>query len=219
MESIELNELFKAYNHKIETVVSANNLVIDQIRLQKPKRTMQQVYNYRIVEVITFGLLSIFFGWYISERFSNINLLICGIIGAIFNIIALSGSISQLLLLKQIDYSEPILAIKEKIERVNSHELYIVKLLLLSAPLWWAFNAIIFDIFFEVDFIAEIDKSVKVIYLAVNVSLAIPLIYLLTQLNHKKIHKKTIRRIIHLFSNSRVLKALEQLEDIERFKK
>ena len=126
---MELNDLFNAYNAKMDAVISTNEAVLAQLNLESPKQNMQQVYYKRIIEVMIFAVLAMFLGGYVFSRLEMPSLLIAGLIASFFNAVALAGSIAQLLLIQQIDYAKPLIKIKAKIEKVRLHELYIVKLL------------------------------------------------------------------------------------------
>lgn len=216
---MDLNDLFNAYNAKIETVISTNEAALTRINLEYPKTNMQQVYYKTIIEVVIFVVLALFLGGYVFSRIATPSLLICGLIACMFNVIALAGSIAQLVLIQQIDYSKPLVVIREKVEKVRLHELYIVKLLLFSAPFWWAFTAVLVDFLLGVDFIGLIDANIKTIYLVLNVLLVVPLIYFLRQLNPHNMHKKAVQNILYVLSSRQVLNALEELNKLEKFKK
>jgi hypothetical protein len=54
-------------------------------------------------------------------------------------------------------------------------------------------------------------------YLMVNSLLIIPLVWFLNKLTYKNLHIKWIRKTIRLFTGSKTMKALEFLNDIEKF--
>jgi len=217
MEAIELKKILEAYNHKLDEKLSLNVSSLEKINLNKSKKSIQVILIYRIIEIISFSFLAIFLGWYISTNLGNTHLAVSGIIVHIFTLIALVGSIGQLVLLQQIDFSKPIVEIRKKIELVNSHGLLFVKLIFLSASVWWSYALLAVDLFLGVDLFVHLDPDFVVRYLIVNFLLIIPLIWLFNKLSYKNLHLKWIRKTIGFFTGKKTLKALNFLNDIEKF--
>ena len=156
-------------------------------------------------------------GNYIANNWNQTHLAISGIIVGVFNLIALAGSIGQVTLLKQIDFAKPIVDIRKKIELVNSHGLLFLKLMFLSTPIWWSFVVVASDYFFNIDLYANMDVDFVLKYLMINSLLIIPLVWFLNKLTYKNLHIKWVKKTIGLFLGVNTMKALEFLNDIEKF--
>jgi hypothetical protein len=156
-------------------------------------------------------------GNYIANNWHQIHLVISGIIVGVFTLIALSGSIGQVVLLQQIDFAKPIVDIRKKIELVNAHGLLFLKLMFLSTPIWWSYVVVGSDYLFNIDLYAHMDTDFVLKYLMVNSLLIIPIGWFLNKLTYKKLHIKWVRKTIGLFTGIKTMKALEFLKDIEEF--
>ncbi len=217
MEAIELKKILKAYDTKLDKKLSLNVSSLKKIKLKKSKKTTKTILIYRIIEVISFSFLTMYLGWYIATNWGNTHIVISGIIVNVFTLIALVGSIGQVVFLQQIDFSKPIVEIRKKIELVNSHGLLFVKLIILSASVWWSYAIVAIDLFLGVDLYVNLDPGFVMKYLIINFLLIIPLIWLFKKLTYKNLHIKWVRKTIGLFTGTKTMKALEFLNDIEEF--
>jgi len=188
-----------------------------ELQLDKSQNSTKKILRYRIIEVVMFSFLAMFIGWYIANNLDQTHLVISGVIVHIFTLIALVSSIGQLVLLRQIDFSQPIVEIRKKIELVNSHDLLFIKLIFLSAPVWWSYAIVALDLFLGVDLYVHLEQDFVIRYLVINFLLIIPLVWVFTKLSYKNLHIKWVRKTIRLFTGTKTLKAMEFLNDIEEF--
>lgn len=219
MEATELKQLMKAYENKLDRSLQLNVSSLDKVSLATPKQSTNKVLRNRVFEVITFGILAIFIGWYIASNVSQTHLVVSGVIVHVFTLVALIGSIGQVVFLKQIDYSKPIIEIRTKIERVNAHELLFVKLIFLSAPVWWAYTIVAIDVFLGVDFFQYLETDFVSRYLVTNMLLILPLIWFFRILSYHNLHKKWVRKTLAIFTSAKTLEALNELKKLEEFEK
>lgn len=217
METEELKRILAAYDTKLDKKLHLNLVSIQNLNLEKSKKNTEKILSYRIIEIVTFSLLALFMGGYIANNWQETHLAISGIIVALFTLIALSGSIGQVTLLQQIDFSKPILDIRKKIELVNAHNLTFVKLMLLSTPIWWAYIVVGAEAVFNIDLYNAMDPDFTIKYLLTNAVLVLPIIWLLTKLNHKNLHINWIKKTISLFTGAKTIQALAFLNEIEKF--
>jgi hypothetical protein len=158
-------------------------------------------------------------GNYIATNWDQTHLAISGSIVGVFTLIALSGSIGQVVLLQQIDFSKPVVEIRKKIELVNAHGLLFVKLIFLSAPIWWSYAIVGINVFLGFDLYAFLEPDFVTRYLIINALLILPLIWLFKKLTYKNLHIKWVRKTIGFLSGTKTRKAMEFLNDIEEFDK
>ncbi len=135
----------------------------------------------------------------------------------VFTLIALAGSVGQVVLLQNIDFAKPIVTIRKKIEQVNSHGLLFVKLMFLSAPIWWAYVVVAADYFLNLDVYTQMDADFVFDYLMVNSLLVIPLVWFLSKLSYTNLQTAWVKKTIGFFTSTKTMKALESLQDIENF--
>lgn len=219
METGELKKILEAYDTKLNEKLSLNVVSLKSINLDKSEKNTQSILKYRVAEIVVFSLLAMFIGNYIGTNWNQTHLAISGIIVGVFTLIALSGSIGQVVLLQQIDFSKPIVDIRKKIELVNSHNLLFLKLMFLSAPIWWSYVVVGSDYLFNIDVYNNMDTDFVLKYLMVNSLLIIPMVWFLNKLTYKNLNINWIRKTIGFFVGTKTMKALEFLNDIEEFEK
>ena len=217
MEAVELNKIMEAYERKLDKALQFNSDSLSELQLVKPQNSTNKFLKYRIFEVVVFGFLALFLGWYIANNFDQTHLVISGIILHVFTLIALVGSIGQVVLLKQIDFSKPIVEIRKKLESVNSHGLLFVKLIFLSAPVWWSYAIVGLDLFLDFDIYIHLEQDFVRRYLVINFLLIIPLLWVFSKLTYKNIQIKWVRKTIGFITGTKTLEAMESLNEIDEF--
>jgi len=217
MEAVELKKILEAYDNKLDKTLRLNKSSMEELQLEKSQNSTKKILRYRIFEVVIFSFLALFLGWYIANNWDQTHLAISGVIVHVFALVALVGSIGQVVLLQQIDFSKPIVEIRKKIELVNSHGLLFIKLIFLSTPVWWSYTIVAVDLFLGVDLYVHLEPDFVVRYLVVNFLLIIPLVWVFNKLSYKNLHIKWVRKTIGLFTGAKTMKALEFLNDIEEF--
>jgi len=219
MEEVGLKRILEAYDNKLDKTLSLNISVMKKLQLEKPQSSTKEFLIYRIFEVVSFSFIVMFLGWYIANNWGQTHLVISGVIVHIFALVALVGSIGQVVLLRQIDFSKPIVEIRKKIELVNAHGLLFIKLIFLSTPIWWSYAIVSLDLFLGVDLYVHLKPDFVVTYLVVNFLLIVPLVWAFNRLSYKNLHIKWVRKTIRLFTGTKTMKAMEFLNDIEKFEK
>lgn len=219
MEASELKKILEAYDKKLDKNLKLNSASLKNINLEKSEKKTRTVLAHRVIELISFALLALFMGNYIATNWGQTHLAISGSIVGIFTLIALAGSIGQVVFLQQIDFTKPLVDIRKKIELVNTHGLLFVKIIFLSAPIWWSYAIVAIDIFLDVDLYVHLEPAFVKRYLIANALLLIPLIWLFKKLSYKNLHIKWVRKTIGFLSGTKTRKAMEFLNDIEEFEK
>ena len=217
MEAVELKMIMEVYDNKLDKILHLNKSSVNELQLEKSRNSTKRILMYRFFEVVIFNFLTVFLGWYIANNLDQTHLVISGVIVHVFVLVASVSSIGQVVLLRQIDFSKPIVEIRKKIELVNSHGLLFIKLIFLSAPVWWSYAIVAVDILLGVDLYVHLDPDFVVRYLVINFLLIIPLVWAFNRLSYKNLHIKWVRKTIGLFTGIKTMKALEFLNDIEEF--
>ncbi|WP_044210078.1 hypothetical protein [Flammeovirga sp. OC4] len=219
MEDIELRKIMEAYNSKLDKVLQVNDSAMNELQLDESQKNRNKIVRSRSIEVISFSFLVLFSGWYVANHWEQTHLVVSGIIVHLFTLVALIGSIGQVVLLQKIDFSKPIVEIRKKIELVNAHGLLFMKLVFLSAPVWWAYAIVGIDLFFGVDLYPHLDPDFVQNYLVFNFLLIIPLLWIFNKLSYKNLHIKWVNKTIKIFTGTKTMKALEAINDIEEFER
>lgn len=220
METIEFQQLMAAYNTKLDELLQLNKeSVLKRIQIKKARKKTSSLMVYSILELLFFGFIVFFIGDFLAKNWNLAHFAVSGLIVLIFAIIALTGSIGQLVLISQIDYSGSILEIRKKIERVNVHGFLFLKLVFLSIPVWWAYTIVGIYLISGLDIYPHLAPDFVIRYLIFNLLLTIPLIWVMLKLSHKNLHILWVRKTIDFFTSSKTKKALDFLKEIENFER
>ena len=217
MELTELKGLVRKHDNQLDHMLQLNSETIKKIQLQKPQRNINTTLRKRVFEVICFTTFALCTGMYIAANLEQTHLVVSGIIVHLFTLVALIGSIGQVVLLKQIDYSKPIVEIRKKIELVNAHDLFFFKLMFLSAPIWWAYALVALDFILGFDLFIYLDAEFINRYIIINLLLILPVAWAFNKLSYKNLHVQWVRNTIGFFTGSDTKKALVFLNEIEEF--
>ncbi len=220
METFELKQLMAEYNAKLDEIIHLNKkTALKNLQLKQTRKKTSSLLFYRISELVFFGIIVLFMGSFIGRHWNEPHLAISGFIVEFFALIALTGSIGQVILLQQIDYSKPIVQISKKIELINAHGFLFLKLILLSIPVWWAYAIIGLYLIFGFDIYPHLDPGFVFRYLVIDGLLIIPLLWFLNKLSYKNFHVKWVRRIIESLTSTKLKEALSSLKIIDQFGK
>lgn len=219
MEAIELKKLLDSYNHQLDGKLQININTVENLAVQKTQKTTQTIFVYRIIELVSFSVFAVLLSAYTANHWSITHLAVSGAIVNLVALLALIGSIVQVVTLSQINFAGPVLEIRKKIEQVNAHSLLFVKLLFLSAPVWWAYALVGLDVFLGLDIYVHLDPDFVVRYLAVNALLIFPLLWAFNKISFKNMHLPWVQKTIQIFTGKHTHKAMQFLHEIENFEK
>ncbi len=150
MENIEIINLWKQYDEKLEKSLSLNQKIIAELQQQKAKSALRPARNYKYVAVFVGMIYSalIAYFWYhlypIATIFMNISI---GI-HLIITIIATLMYARQLVLINQIDCSENIIQIQQKMVVLQNSTLRVIGICFLQLPVFATWN-INFELIYE----------------------------------------------------------------------
>jgi hypothetical protein len=219
MEFEELKNIWSDYDKKLERSLSLNKELLKKINLDKTESRLNKVVWFRVLEGIAFLLIIILLGRFIATNFAVSAPVISAAILDIFAIIGLTGSIKQIVLLKQIDYAGTITSIQTQLEKVNAHSLQIFKLLILSAPFNLAYVFLGFKLLFDVDLFSHMDSQAVTNNIIAALIAAVPTIWFYRKLNFYHPQSNWVKKIIDSIVGNRVTSAIIFLDEIEEFEK
>ncbi|MBK8553640.1 MAG: hypothetical protein IPL53_22335 [Ignavibacteria bacterium] len=145
MNENTLKDLWKSYNEKLELSLSygrKNAEDITQMKVQNFISSMKPVKIFTIlVGLLWVGILGTAVTNLFIHAFSEANhfFLFSAAIQVTLTAIALVIYIYQLVLIYQVDISEPILETQEKLIKLKSSSLLVARILLLQLPVWTTF--------------------------------------------------------------------------------
>lgn len=141
MKELEIIELWKSYDKKLE-----ENLVLNRKNTEDITKIKVQsfIFSMKPIKIFTIlvGVLWVIFVDTLIINLLNIAgpfFLISAGIQVLLTKLAIGIYLYQMILIQQVDISEPIVATQEKIARLQSSTIWVTRLLFLQLPVWTTF--------------------------------------------------------------------------------
>lgn len=214
MENIEIINLWKQYDEKLEKTLSLNQKIMNELQQQKAKNALKPAKQMKYVAVIA-GIIYVAFLMFLvlnSLTFERIFFSASLSISVVITSIAIGTYIYQINLINEIDNSSSIVQMQQKLSQLQTSTLKIVGILLLQLPFYstWYIN-------FE--WISESPKQFYFIHLPIVFLFFLSSIWLYRNINIKNMEKKWFK---YLFSGpewTATVKSGKFLQEIENFEK
>lgn len=219
MELDELKSIWSRYDKKLDKNLKLNIRVIKELNLDKTKSNLHRLMVLRMAELLFCLMIVISLGDFIGSHIWDPQFAIPAFILNVFAIIGLAGSIGQIALIGQIDYSDSITSIQRKIEKIQSHMLMMLKLLILSLPFYIAYIILGFKLFFDIDAYAHFDHNWWVANIIFSVALVPLAMWIYRKLSFKNDDHSLIRKLIDGTGGKQITAAAHFLYEIEEFEK
>ncbi|RZL13607.1 MAG: hypothetical protein EOO96_31695 [Pedobacter sp.] len=214
MENLEIINLWKQYDEKLEKSLSLNQKILVELQQQKAKNALKPARNYKYIAVfvgLTYIALIAYFLYHLSS-FASIFVNISVAIHLLVTIIAVGMYIRQLVLISEIDRSEDILQMQQKMAKLKSSTLKVIAVCFLQFPVFATWN-----INFEL-----IDKRPLAFWL-----IQVPIVALFTyvgvwfykNINLKNINKRWFRMMFYGAEWNAILKSGKFMEEIKEFER
>jgi len=123
METKELKDLWNKYDAKLSRSWSLNLKIIKNMNLQKTKSSMNTFTFLKSLSILLLFVIAHFLINFIIDNFQNVTLTFPAYLLSIATYIALIWSFYHLGLTIMINYSEPIVEIQKKIEKLKIQKL------------------------------------------------------------------------------------------------
>ena len=213
MEDIEIINLWKSYDKKLEENLLFNKKNAEDITKIKVQSFLSSMKPMKIF-IILAGIVWVgFLDTLIINLFhvASLFFLVSAGIIVLLNKVAIGIYLYQLILIYQVDISEPVLATQEKLVRLKSTTLWISRLLFLQMPvwttLWW--NEVMFQ---------EWNVFQWLITGIVTLAFAFAAIWLFFNIKFENRNKKWFRLLITGIEWNPLVKSMELLSQIDEYK-
>lgn len=217
MQDIEILNLWKSYDKKLEENVLLNRKNVEDItkmKVQSFLSTMKPLKIFTIlVGLIWVGFVDIKIISLITYAYDSASLffLISAIIHVLLNKLAIGIYLYQLIVIHQVDISEPILATQEKIARLKSSILWVARILFLQLPVWTTF-------YWNESMLANGNIFLFTIQATVTLSFTYLAIWLFRNIKYENREKKWFRFIFNGKEWNPVIKSMELLKQIDEYR-
>jgi hypothetical protein len=214
MENIEIINLWKQYDEKLEKSLSLNQKIIAELQQQKAKNALRPARNYKYIAVlvgIIYAAMITFFLYHlhpIASFFINISV----VIHLIVTMVAIAMYIHQIVLINQIDCTENIMDMQYKMAKLKSSTLKVIGVCFLQFPVFATWN---------INF--ELINNRPLAFWLIQVPIVVLFTYIgiwfYRNINIHNIEKRWFRMMFWGSEWQSILKAGKFLKEIENFEK
>lgn len=212
MENIAILDLWKQYDQKIEKSISLNRKLIAELQQQKAKNVLKPTKNIKFFAV-AMGLLYVGFLAYLvfnSLAFKNLFFVASLSVSIVITIVAIAYYIHQITLINEIDNSESILQIQQKLSTLQASTLKTAGILLLQLPFYSTW-------YITFDWIRESPTQFYFIHVPIVLLFAWAGIWLFRNINIKNMDKKWFKFLFQGTEWKAIIRSGQFLKEIETF--
>jgi hypothetical protein len=210
MEEAEMIQLWKSYNKKLEESLVLNRKNAEDITRIKVKSLLGSMKPLKIFTILAgmvwVGLGSMILVNLFMHAFDSISkfFLFSAAIQVLLTAIALVLYIYQLVLIQQVDISQPVVETQQHLARLKSSTLWIARILFLQLPVWTTFYLGSY----------MLEKGNIVFYIiqsVVTLLFAYAAVWLFFNIKYENRHKKWFRLIFNGKEWSPLMRSMELL--------
>ena len=223
MDTDELKSAWQAYDAKLEKSLQLNLHCIEAIQAQKVASTFTSLKIFKSIEIIIGVFVIFFLGNFLYENLTKTYFVAAAAIVMLFCVVAIAGSVKQIVLINQTSYTRSVLYNQKKLAFLQSSVLLqssiikYLRLAFLSLPFYTAYIIIGFKLFFNTDIVLLGDKYWWMAQIALSI-LFIPLsIWLYNKLSYKNMHIGWVRKLIESAGGKSISKAMDFIKELNEF--
>jgi len=213
MENTDIINLWKSYDKKLEENLVLNKKNAADITKLKVQSLLKSMRPIKLFIIIT-GIVWVIFVDVLIINFFHIAspfLLISAVIHVLLTKLAIGIYLYQVILIYQVDISEPVLATQNKLASLKSSTLWVARLSFLQLPIWTIF-------YWNKSMLENGNFWLYAIQFIVTVSLIVISVWLFFNIKYENRDKKWFQLIISGIEWNPVIKSMELYREVEEFK-
>jgi hypothetical protein len=213
MENTDILNLWKSYDKKLEESLILNRKNADEITKLKVQSLLKSMRPLKLFIIITGIIWVIFVDILIINFFHTASpfLLISALIHVLLTKLAIGIYLYQIILIYQVDISQPVLATQDKLVRLKSSTLWVARLSFLQLPVWTIF-------YWNKSMLENGNFWLYAIQFMVTVSFVVLSVWLFFNIKYENRNKKWFQLIISGMEWNPVIKSMELYREVEEFK-
>jgi len=212
MDNLEIINLWKQYDAKLEKTLSLNQKIIVELQQQKAKNALRPAKRMKVFAVIAGIIYVSILAYLVYHSLSFEKIFFAGSLSVsiVITTIAIATYIHQLVLINEIDNSEHVIYIQQRLAKLQTSTLKIVGLLLLQLPFYstWYIN-------FE--WINNSPNAFYFIHVPIVLLFALASIWFYKNINIKNKDKKWFRFLFSGPEWTSIIRSGQFLDEIESF--
>ena len=212
MDNLEIINIWKQYDERLEKTLSLNHKLITELQQQKAKNALKPARNYKIFAVLTgiiYAAMIAFFLYHLhplASIFVNISV----VIHLVVTLIAIGMYVQQLVLISEIDRSENIIKMQQKMAKLQSSTIKVIGICFLQFPVFATWNI-------NLELINDRPLAFWLIQMPIVALFTYIGIWFFKNINIKNIDKRWFRMMFWGAEWNSILKSGRFLKEIENF--
>lgn len=214
MEDTAIISLWKSYHTQLQQSLALNRKNAEDITRIKVQSLLGSMKPLKLFTIIAGIAWVIFLDTLIFNLASIASLffLVSAIIQSLLTTLAIGIYLYQLVLIKRVDISEPVVLTQYKLARLISSTLWIARLLFLQLPVWTIF-------YWNRSMLENGNTALYLLQAAITTGFTIIAVWLFINIRYENRNKKWFRLIFNGTEWNPVMRSIELLQEIEEYKK
>ena len=218
MKLEELEQAWQQYDQKLSKQLALNQQILKEISLQKTQKHLRWLIFRTFLEMTFFLTATVALGHFLYQHLEQVPQLIAAVVLSVFTLIGLSGSIGQIVMISQLDFSESITTIQHKLQQIRTHLIQVSRLIILSFPFYLAYIVLGFYVLWNIDIVAQGDQVWWIAQIIFSLILIPVTIWLYRKIHFRNIHIPWVRNFVESAGGKSVARAMAILGELEEFK-
>lgn len=212
MKADELEDIWQAYDAKLEESLQLNIRVIEKIEGQKVHRSFNALVRFKIYAVVFGFFWNAFLFFLLYHTWRETFFAVSVILLILVNFYAMVQYIRQVAIIREINFSDSIADTQKKLTRLQISAIQTFRVIFLQLPLWTIF-------YIKVDMIKHAGGLYWLIQSVITL-LAIWLsIWMYRNVSVKNAGSRLVKAMIYGDGGKSIARAMKFIKEIEEFKK
>mgnify|MGYP003542861450 FL=1 len=212
MQESEILNLWKTYNKKLEENLVLNKKNAEEITRIKVKSFLSSMKPLKLFTILVGIMWVVFVDVIIFSQLQDANLffLLSAGIQVVLTKAAIVIYIYQLILIHQVDISEPVVVTQLRLARLKSTTLWVARLLFLQLPVWTTF-------YWNQGMLENGNLTLYIIQAITTLAFTYAAVWLFLNIRHENKDQKWFRLIFDGNEWSPVIKSIELMNQLNEF--
>ncbi|MBK6484603.1 MAG: hypothetical protein IPG01_16070 [Chitinophagaceae bacterium] len=212
MQESEILNLWKTYNKKLEENLILNKKNAEEITRIKVKSFLSSMKPLKLFTILVGIMWVVFVDVIIFSQLQDANLffLLSAGIQVVLTKAAIVIYIYQLILIHQVDISEPVVVTQLRLARLKSTTLWVARLLFLQLPVWTTF-------YWNQGMLENGNLTLYIIQAITTLAFTYAAVWLFLNIRHENKDQKWFRLIFDGNEWSPVIKSIELMNQLNEF--
>ncbi|GAB4021740.1 hypothetical protein GCM10028808_67520 [Spirosoma migulaei] len=213
MQDIELINLWKSYSQKLDDSLALNRKNAEDLTKIKVQSLLASMKPLKLFTLLVGILWVIFVDSLLIVLFPFVSpfFLVSAAIQVLLTKLAIGIYLYQLILIQQVDISEPIIKTQDTLARLTASTLWVTRLLFLQLPVWTTF-------YLTTRLVENGTGAFYLVQSAITLAFTILAIWLFRNINYANRDKQWFKLVFEGKEWSPVMKSMELLNQIEAYK-